>query len=120
MFFALMLVFWITIQGANYPSAVIQSFLFGIEEPFFNMLASVNIPLWICNMTVYGVYRVLAWIVSVMLPPMAIFSLFSQFLRIQAIFPVLLSILTNALKNAVPAENNALLCAWGLGAMRQG
>ena len=64
-------VFWITITGANYPSELLSNFLFSIEDPLYNILSFL--PDFIRNMIVYGGYRVLAWVVSVMLPPMAIF-----------------------------------------------
>lgn len=64
-------VFWITITGANYPSELLSNFLFSLEEPLYNILSFL--PDFIRNTIVYGGYRVLAWVVSVMLPPMAIF-----------------------------------------------
>ena len=64
-------VFWITITGANYPSELLSNFLFSLEDPLYNILSFL--PDFIRNMIVYGGYRVLAWVVSVMLPPMAIF-----------------------------------------------
>ena len=64
-------VFWITITGANYPSELLSNFLFSLEEPLYNILSFL--PEFIRNTIVYGGYRVLAWVVSVMLPPMAIF-----------------------------------------------
>ncbi len=67
------LVFWITITGANYPSDLLNTFFTSLEFPFYNMLFSIGLPKIICEMLAFGVYRVVAWIVSVMLPPMAIF-----------------------------------------------
>ena len=64
-------VFWITITGANYPSELLSNFLFSLEEPLYNILSFL--PEFIRNIVVFGAYRVLAWVVSVMLPPMAIF-----------------------------------------------
>ena len=66
-------VFWITIIGANYPSKVISSFLLGLEQPIFSFLLKTGLNTFIVDCLVFGVYRVVAWIVSVMLPPMAIF-----------------------------------------------
>lgn len=64
-------VFWITITGANYPSELLSNFLFSLEEPLYNFLSFL--PDFIRNIVVFGAYKVLAWVVSVMLPPMAIF-----------------------------------------------
>jgi len=66
-----LLIFWITITGANYPSSFLSELLFSFEEPLLNML--YFLPEFVREMLVLGAYRVLAWVVSVMLPPMAIF-----------------------------------------------
>ena len=68
-----MVIFWITIVGANYPSQLLYDILFKLEEPLFNFFSFINSPDWLANMLVGGAYRTLAWVVSVMLPPMAIF-----------------------------------------------
>ena len=73
MILLLALIFWITITGANYPSQWLSDFLFGLEVPFNQFFHFIGTPLWLSDMLVSGVYRVLAWVVSVMLPPMAIF-----------------------------------------------
>lgn len=73
MFLVLLAIFWLTITGANYPSQLISSGLFWFEEHLFNILNWLAIPAVISNMLVLGIYRVLAWVISVMLPPMAIF-----------------------------------------------
>lgn len=69
----LAVVFWITITGANYPSQLLSDGLFWVEDRMADLFTWMNSPDWLCNMLVHGVYRVLAWVVSVMLPPMAIF-----------------------------------------------
>ncbi|MBQ8409839.1 MAG: ferrous iron transport protein B [Clostridia bacterium] len=69
----LALVFWITITGANYVSAYLSSLLFGIGDRINLLFYMISAPEWLRSLTVDGAYRVLAWIVSVMLPPMAIF-----------------------------------------------
>lgn len=73
MLLLLALVFWITVQGANYPSAWLSGFLFGLQEPMLAGLAAIGAPEWLSGALVLGVYRTVAWVVSVMLPPMAIF-----------------------------------------------
>ena len=67
------LIFWITIVGSNYPSAVLSKFLFSFEKYLYKFLILIKLPNVIINLLVFGIYRVLAWVVSVMLPPMAIF-----------------------------------------------
>ncbi len=67
------LVFWITIEGANAPSDLLAKGLFWIEAKLSDAFKFVGAPNWLHDMLVLGVYRTLAWVVSVMLPPMAIF-----------------------------------------------
>lgn len=66
-------IFWLTISGANYPSALLSDGLFWIEDRLTDLFVYLNAPDWLHGALVLGVYRVLAWVVSVMLPPMAIF-----------------------------------------------
>ena len=73
MLLMLMVIFWLTITGANYPSAILSDFLFWIQDLLTDIFMYFNAPDWLHGALVLGVYRVLAWVVSVMLPPMAIF-----------------------------------------------
>ncbi len=66
-------VFWITISGANVPSAMIADFLFGIEERLTDFMLYLHAPDWLHGVLILGLFRTLAWVVSVMLPPMTIF-----------------------------------------------
>lgn len=69
----LALVFWITITGANYPSQLLSDGLFWVQDRLTELFVYLGAPDWLHGALVLGVYRVLAWVVSVMLPPMAIF-----------------------------------------------
>jgi len=74
MFFLFALMFWITIVGANYPSAFLYNILVEQLYPFLKALANnIGIPWWISGLLIDGMYLATAWVVSVMLPPMAIF-----------------------------------------------
>ncbi len=66
-------VFWLTIVGANVPSKMLAEALFWVEEQAAALFTTIGIPWWITGFLWHGVYRGLAWVVSVMLPPMAIF-----------------------------------------------
>ena len=66
-------IFWITIVGANYPSEILSNFLFGIQDKLTIFFVKFGTPDWIHGVLVLGIYRTLAWVISVMLPPMAIF-----------------------------------------------
>lgn len=69
----LALVFFITITGANYPSQLLSDVLFKVQDKLIGLCISVSVPEFIYEPLLLGVYRVLAWVISVMLPPMAIF-----------------------------------------------
>lgn len=73
MFLLLLGVFWITIAGANVPSDLINKLLFSWEDNILAFLKNIGLPKSIYCPLVFGVYRVVAWVISVMLPPMAIF-----------------------------------------------
>lgn len=66
-------IFFLTIKGANVPSEILSNILFGLEDYIYNFLKFIHLPIWIIDALVNGVYRTLSWVVSVMLPPMAIF-----------------------------------------------
>ncbi len=66
-------VLWLTIAGANYPSQLLADGLFWVQDRLTEFFLYINAPAWLHGALVLGVYRVLAWVVSVMLPPMAIF-----------------------------------------------
>ena len=66
-------IFWITITGANYPSGWLADGLFALGDKLSELLVSWNAPEWLIGVLIDGAYKVLAWVVSVMLPPMAIF-----------------------------------------------
>lgn len=73
MLLLLAVIFWITIVGANYPSSLLSQALFFVEDRLTELFIYLHAPDWLHGALVLGVYRVLAWVVSVMLPPMAIF-----------------------------------------------
>jgi len=74
MFLMLATVFWLTIEGANIPSAIIAGFLVDTIHPWLkNLSATLSIPFFIDGIMIDGAYLAMAWVISVMLPPMAIF-----------------------------------------------
>lgn len=73
MFGLLLLVFWITLSGANYPSLLLGDGLFWVQDRLTEWAVAAGAPNWLWQPLILGVYRVLAWVVAVMLPPMAIF-----------------------------------------------
>lgn len=68
------LVFWITIVGANYPSQMLMNLLIGRMLPILHNIAdALRMPWWLSGLLIDGMYLSTAWVISVMLPPMAIF-----------------------------------------------
>ncbi len=68
----LAVVFWITIEGANVPSSLLAAFLIDTAHPWLKDVMGA-FPWWLSGFLLDGVYLATAWVVSVMLPPMAIF-----------------------------------------------
>ncbi len=73
MLLMLAFIFWLTISGANYPSQLLSYAFTSFEGVLTNIFISLNAPDWLHGALVLGVYRVVTWVVAVMLPPMAIF-----------------------------------------------
>ncbi len=73
MLLLLAFIFWLTIVGANYPSEFLSNLLLGWQDNIYSFLQTIGAPKWLADMLTFGVYRTVAWIVAVMLPPMAIF-----------------------------------------------
>jgi len=74
MFLVLAIVFWLTVAGANYPSGLLSSLLIDKIHPLLkNLAASINMPWWLSGVLIDGAYLSMAWVIAVMLPPMAIF-----------------------------------------------
>jgi ferrous iron transport protein B len=73
MLLILAVVFWLTIAGANVPSGMLATAFFWIEDQAVRLFDSLGAPWWLTGFIWHGVFRGLAWVVSVMLPPMAIF-----------------------------------------------
>jgi ferrous iron transport protein B len=67
-------VFWITISGANVPSGMLATLLLDTCHPLLkNLAATLGLPWWLDGLLIDGIYMSMAWVISVMLPPMAIF-----------------------------------------------
>ena len=73
MILMLMVIFWISIVGANYPSEILFNFFNKVGEMLKDICININIPKIIYLPLLDGIYKVLTWVVAVMLPPMAIF-----------------------------------------------
>ncbi|MEE0746720.1 MAG: ferrous iron transporter B [Anaerovoracaceae bacterium] len=73
MFLLLLLIFWLTMAGANYPSAALSSLFSFLGEHIREVLDELSVPAVLISVLMDGLYTTLTWVISVMLPPMAIF-----------------------------------------------
>lgn len=108
-------VFYLTITGANYPSEVISDFLFWIEDKLLIFFKWMGAPQFLYEMLVLGVYRVLAWVVSVMLPPMAIFFPLFTLLEDVGFLPRVAFNLDKCFKKCCACGKQALTMCQGFG-----
>lgn len=108
-------IFWLTITGANYPSGMIADFLFWIEDRLTDFCVWAETPSWIHGLFVMGIYRTLAWVVSVMLPPMAIFFPLFTLLEDLGYLPRVAFNLDHFFKKACAHGKQALTMCMGFG-----
>ncbi len=73
MLLVLAFIFWVTVSGANIPSSMIAGLLFRLEDKLTLLSNNLNAPGWLHGILILGLFRTMAWVISVMLPPMAIF-----------------------------------------------
>ena len=109
------IIFWITIEGANYPSELLATGLFWIEDWMTRLFLWMGAPCWLHGIVVLGVYRTLAWVVSVMLPPMAIFFPLFTLLEDLGYLPRVAFNLDNFFKKACAHGKQALTMCMGFG-----
>ncbi len=108
-------VFWLTITGANSVSEVLSQWLFKTEEWLDFALIAINIPKFLREMIVFGGYRMLVWVVSVMLPPMAIFFPLFTLLEDAGVLPRLAFNMDKCFKCCGACGKQALTMCMGLG-----
>lgn len=111
----LSLVFWITITGANVPSEILAKGLFYIQDRLTDLFLWLGTPDWVHGVLVLGIYRTLAWVVSVMLPPMAIFFPLFTFLEDLGYLPRVAFNLDYYFKKSSACGKQALTMCMGFG-----
>lgn len=109
------LVFYITLSGANKPSAWLSQCLLGLETPLWDALTALGIPQPAASAIVHGMYRSLAWVVSVMLPPMAIFFPLFTLLEDLGYLPRIAFHLDRGFQRCQACGKQALCMCMGLG-----
>ena len=115
MLFILAVVFWLTIIGANVPSAMLATMLFAVEDAAAAWFTSMGSPWWLTGFIWHGVFRGLAWVISVMLPPMAIFFPMFTILEDLGYLPRVAFNLDYLFKKAGAHGKQALSMAMGFG-----
>lgn len=109
------IILWITITGANYPSQVLSKLLFYIQDKLTEFFMWIKAPEWLEGILVQGMYRTLAWVVSVMLPPMAIFFPLFTLLEDLGYLPRIAFNLDNFFRKCNACGKQALTMCMGFG-----
>jgi len=111
----LMGILWLTVEGANLPSAWLADILFQGQKLLNRLLVNGGAPEWLRSCLMDGVYRVVAWVVSVMLPPMAIFFPLFTLLEDFGYLPRVAFVLDHAFQRAHTCGKQALCMCMGFG-----
>lgn len=109
------LIFWITIVGANYPSELLSAFFTNIEPYIRGFFVYIQTPSWLVSLLFDGVYKTVTWIVSVMLPPMAIFFPLFTLLEDLGYLPRIAFNLDKCFKKCCSSGKQALTMCMGFG-----
>lgn len=116
MLIILSVVLWLTIQGANVPSGLLSALLLDTVYPFLKSIsASIGAPFWLDGLLLDGIYMAVAWVVSVMLPPMAIFFPMFTLLEDFGYLPRVAFNLDNLFRRAGAHGKQALTMTMGWG-----
>jgi len=115
MAFMLGTIFWVTITGANVPSAMLADGFFWFEDVAAGWFDKLGAPWWLTGFIWHGVYKGLAWVISVMLPPMAIFFPMFTILEDLGYLPRVAFNLDFLFKSAGAHGKQALTMAMGFG-----
>ena len=115
MLLLLFLILWVTISLANIPSDFLYEKFFEFEDILYNFLVDIHLPIWITDMLVHGVYRVLAWVVAVMLPPIAIFFPLFTLLEDFGLLPRIAFNLDKSFEKCSSCGKQALTMVMGFG-----
>lgn len=108
-------VLWLTITGANVPSELLSRLLFRVQDHLSALFYALHAPQWLHDCLVEGVYRTLAWVVSVMLPPMAIFFPLFTLLEDFGYLPRVAFVLDHPFQKANACGKQSLCMCMGFG-----
>ncbi len=108
-------VFWITIEGANMPSQILAVAFGHLEEILTELFRAWGVSDWLYGILIQGIYRTLTWVISVMLPPMAIFFPLFTLLEDLGYLPRVAFNMDNFFKKACAHGKQALTMCMGFG-----
>lgn len=115
MLIMLMIIFWLTITASNYPSQFLFDLFSKLEDGLLNFCYNIKMPDVFINLLVGGIYRTLSWVVSVMLPPMAIFFPLFSLLEDFGILPRIAFNLDKGFQKCCACGKQALCMMMGFG-----
>lgn len=115
MILSLMVILWITITLSNYPSQLLTTIFKIIEDWIRSIFTSISLPFWVSGILLDGIYVTLAWVIAVMLPPMAIFFPMFTLLEDLGYLPRIAFNLDNCFKKSCSCGKQALTMCMGLG-----
>ena len=115
MIMMLIIIFWLTMSGANYPSAALSSLFAWTGEKIRYFLNCISLSPAIVSLIMDGIYTTLTWVISVMLPPMAIFFPLFTILEDSGYLPRIAFNLDNAFKSCGAHGKQALTMCMGFG-----
>lgn len=116
MLLLLTLVFWLTIAGANVPSGMLAALLIDTLHPILkNFATQLGAPWWLSGFLLDGIYLAGAWVISVMLPPMAIFFPMFTLLEDFGYLPRVAFNMDNLFRKAGAHGKQALTMSMGYG-----
>ncbi|MFS0782555.1 nucleoside recognition domain-containing protein [Bacillus sp. 1P06AnD] len=115
MFIMLGIVLWLTIAGANVPSSLLADLFNYLEAKLTALFAFLHAPEWLHGMLVLGLFRGTGWVVSVMLPPMAIFFPMFALLENYGYLPRVAFNMDRLFKSAGAHGKQSLTMAMGFG-----
>lgn len=109
------IILWLTISGSNYPSTLLSNILFKVNDYVSNFLIKIHVPNIIHDILINGILKTLAWVISVMLPPMAIFFPLFTLLEDSGFLPRIAFNLDKLFSKAKCHGKQALSMCMGLG-----
>ena len=111
----LSVIFWITISGANVPSELLSQMFVNIEDWLHGLFASWSMNPLITSFIVDGIVKTCGWVISVMLPPMAIFFPLFTLLEDFGYLPRIAFNLDSFFQKACTCGKQALTICMGFG-----